>query len=154
MWPQCWDLQGPRGLEQRDLRNLNLGDLKKGPNGGVKFHPTKKKKSENGGGEFEILTAVVMKSSVSYEITPCSPLKSTYVSEEHVASIFRLLLAPCFMLVFYCLTPRWSQHVSPKRRLTFNGLHGVILQEMKVFKDREHVFECSLQNLGFVSRDE
>jgi hypothetical protein len=35
MWPQCWDLQGPRGLEQRDLRNLNLGDLKKGPNGGI-----------------------------------------------------------------------------------------------------------------------
>jgi hypothetical protein len=42
MWPQCWDLHGPRGLEQGDLRNLNLGDLKKGPNGGVKSHPTKK----------------------------------------------------------------------------------------------------------------
>jgi hypothetical protein len=42
MWPQCWDLQGPRGLEQRDLRNLNLGDLKKGPNGGVSPTPQKK----------------------------------------------------------------------------------------------------------------
>jgi hypothetical protein len=39
VWPQCWDLQGPRGLEQRDLRNLNLGDLKKGPNGGVSPTP-------------------------------------------------------------------------------------------------------------------
>jgi hypothetical protein len=43
MWPQCWDLQGPRGLEQRDLRNLNLGDLKKGPNGGVSPTPHTKK---------------------------------------------------------------------------------------------------------------
>jgi hypothetical protein len=46
MWPQCWDLQGPRGLEQRDLRNLNLGDLKKGPNGGVSPTPQKKKKDK------------------------------------------------------------------------------------------------------------
>jgi hypothetical protein len=37
VWPQCWDLQGPRGLEQRDL-----GDLKKGPNGGVSPTPQKK----------------------------------------------------------------------------------------------------------------
>jgi hypothetical protein len=35
-------LKGPRGLEQRDLRNLNLGDLKKGPNGGVSPTPQKK----------------------------------------------------------------------------------------------------------------
>jgi hypothetical protein len=44
MWPQYWDLQGPRGLEQRDLRNLNLEDLKKGPNGSVS--PTPQKKAE------------------------------------------------------------------------------------------------------------
>jgi hypothetical protein len=30
------------GLEQRDVRNLNLWDLKKGPNGGVS--PTRKRK--------------------------------------------------------------------------------------------------------------
>jgi hypothetical protein len=42
VWPQCWNLQGPRGLEQRDLRNLNLGDLKKGPYGGVSPTPQKK----------------------------------------------------------------------------------------------------------------
>jgi hypothetical protein len=42
VWPQCWDLQGPRGLKQRYLRNLNLGDLKKGPNGGLSPTPPKK----------------------------------------------------------------------------------------------------------------
>jgi hypothetical protein len=42
VWPQSWDLQGPRGLDQRDLRNLNLGDLKKGPNGGISPTPQKK----------------------------------------------------------------------------------------------------------------
>jgi hypothetical protein len=41
MWPQYWDLGEPRGLEQRDLRNLNLGDLKKGPNGGISPTPQK-----------------------------------------------------------------------------------------------------------------
>jgi hypothetical protein len=45
VWPQYWDLQGPRRLEQSDLRNLNLGDLKKGPNGGVSPTPHKKKSS-------------------------------------------------------------------------------------------------------------
>jgi hypothetical protein len=32
-------LKGRSGLEQRDLRNLNLGDLKKGPNGGLSPPP-------------------------------------------------------------------------------------------------------------------
>jgi hypothetical protein len=33
MWPQCWDYSDLGDLKQRDLRNLNLGDLKKGPKG-------------------------------------------------------------------------------------------------------------------------
>jgi hypothetical protein len=32
---------------------------------------------------FEVLTAIVMTSSITWDITPCS-------SEEHVASIFRV----------------------------------------------------------------
>jgi hypothetical protein len=36
---------------------------------------------------FDILTAVVMKSSTFWDIMQCNPLKSTDVSEEHVASI-------------------------------------------------------------------
>jgi hypothetical protein len=36
---------------------------------------------------FDVLAAVVMKSSIFWDITPCRPLKSSDVSEEHVASI-------------------------------------------------------------------
>jgi hypothetical protein len=35
---------------------------------------------------FEVLTAVVMNSSIFWDITPCSQLK---VKEENIASIFR-----------------------------------------------------------------
>jgi hypothetical protein len=38
---------------------------------------------------FEVFTAVVMKSINFWDITPCSPL-SVNISEEHVASIFRV----------------------------------------------------------------
>jgi hypothetical protein len=37
---------------------------------------------------FEVLTAVVMKRSIFWDITPCCPLKIN-VSEEHVATICR-----------------------------------------------------------------
>jgi hypothetical protein len=39
---------------------------------------------------FEVLTVVVIKSTIFWDITQCSPLKSTDVSEEHIASIFRV----------------------------------------------------------------
>jgi hypothetical protein len=39
---------------------------------------------------FEALTAVVMKSSIFWDITPCTLLKSIDISEEHVAFIFRV----------------------------------------------------------------
>jgi hypothetical protein len=39
---------------------------------------------------FKVLTAVVMKTTIFWDISPCSPLKSTGVSEEHIASIFRV----------------------------------------------------------------
>jgi hypothetical protein len=52
---------------------------------------------------FDVLTAMVMKSFLSCGITPCSPLKkSTDVSDKHAISIFRLeeaeqtVLATCF----------------------------------------------------------
>jgi hypothetical protein len=38
----------------------------------------------------EVLTAVIMKSSVLWDITPCCSLKSTDVSEKYVASTFRV----------------------------------------------------------------
>jgi hypothetical protein len=40
--------------------------------------------------ESEVLTTVDMEISVFLDITPCSYWKSTYVSEEHVTSIFRV----------------------------------------------------------------
>jgi hypothetical protein len=39
---------------------------------------------------FEVITAVVMKCPIFWDITPCSPLKVTDVSEEHVSSIFKV----------------------------------------------------------------
>jgi hypothetical protein len=41
---------------------------------------------------FEIPTAVIMKCHIFWDITPCSPLKVTDVSEEHVPSSFQLCL--------------------------------------------------------------
>jgi hypothetical protein len=38
---------------------------------------------------FEVLTAVVMKRAIFWDITPCSPL-STDFSEKHIASICRV----------------------------------------------------------------
>jgi hypothetical protein len=37
---------------------------------------------------FEVFTSVVMKSIIFWDMTPCSPLSLTDVSEEHIASIF------------------------------------------------------------------
>jgi hypothetical protein len=39
---------------------------------------------------FEVLTAVIIKSTVFWDTTPCSPWKSTDVSEKYIASIFRV----------------------------------------------------------------
>jgi hypothetical protein len=39
---------------------------------------------------FEVLTAVVMKSTILWDITPCSPLKVNGRFGEHIASIFRV----------------------------------------------------------------
>jgi nitrate reductase gamma subunit len=58
-----------------------------------------------------------MENFVFWDITPCS----------HAA---------CFMLVSclsYSYRPwRWRRHVPPKRRLTFNGLRGVISQKVEL----------------------
>jgi hypothetical protein len=38
----------------------------------------------------EVLTAVIRKGSISWDITPCGQMKVNDVSEEHVAAIFRI----------------------------------------------------------------
>jgi hypothetical protein len=39
---------------------------------------------------FEVFTAVVMKSIIFWDMTPCSLVIATDVSEEHIDSIFRI----------------------------------------------------------------
>jgi hypothetical protein len=75
---------------------------------------------------FEALTAVIMKSTVFWDITPCSPLSVKW----HPA--YRLLSR--WFLARLILPWRWSRYVPPKRRLTMNGLHGVISQKIELFK--------------------
>jgi hypothetical protein len=50
---------------------------------------------------FEVLTTVVTNTSVFWDIMQCSQLKSYDVSEEHVASIFRV--RNCHLLSFWPL---------------------------------------------------
>jgi hypothetical protein len=58
---------------------------------------------------------------------------STYVLEEHIASIFRVEETGS---ANQRLRPwRWRRYVPPKRRLKLNGLHGVISQKMILFKN-------------------
>jgi hypothetical protein len=69
-----------------------------------------------------------------------------------------LLLPSYWCLAWLILRPwRWSQHVSPKRRLTFNRLHGVISQKMEFFiitavrtSNFTLIFELLTENLIFV----
>jgi hypothetical protein len=73
-----------------------------------------------------------VKSSIFWDIAPCNRLKvnrrfgETRRSACHLYSRWffaRLILRPW----------RWKRHVPQKRRLTFNGLHGVISQKIEGF---------------------
>jgi hypothetical protein len=98
---------------------------------------------------FKVLNAVVMNRSVFWDITPGSQLKLNerfggicgfYLQGRRMsqANRLRLLRASRSFLAWIILLPwreRW--HVPPKRRLTFNGLHGVMSQKIELFKDRQ-----------------
>jgi hypothetical protein len=78
-----------------------------------------------------------MKSTIFWDIMPCSPLSvngrfgGTYSLRlqgrrnklSHAGFLLRLFFRPW----------RWRRYVPPKRRLTPNGLHGVISQKMVLF---------------------
>jgi hypothetical protein len=83
---------------------------------------------------FVVLSAVITKIYIFWDITPCRPVKSTYVSDYHVASIFRVegkprkeltLVAVRFELI-YCLAyssvlkmePTYSSETSVNFHLT------------------------------------
>jgi hypothetical protein len=84
---------------------------------------------------FEVLTEVVMKSTIFWDITPCSPLNinrrfgGTYCLQPLLATCFHA----GFLLSLFFSAWRWRRYVPPKLRLTLNGLHGVIFQKLVFF---------------------
>jgi hypothetical protein len=75
---------------------------------------------------FEVLTPMIMKSSVFLDMTPCSMLKINW----H----FCLVLALWWYLACLIFHPwRWSLHVTLKHWLIFIGLHNVISQKIELF---------------------
>jgi hypothetical protein len=96
---------------------------------------------------FEVLTAVVMKSTILWDISPCSPLsvnqcfgatyrlslqgqKIRWARNQCESRWQNILLATCFhagfLLTLFFRPWIWRRYVPPKRRLTLNGLHGII----------------------------
>jgi hypothetical protein len=98
--------------------------------------------------EFEVLTAVVMKSAIFWEIMLCSPLKvnrsfgGTYRLHLQGSRISRSrnqheCMWQCLPLLLILRPWTWRRRVPPKRRLTFNGLHSVISQKIVPVKAKE-----------------
>jgi hypothetical protein len=86
---------------------------------------------------FEVLTAIVMKCSVFWDITPCSPLKVNWRFGEachlHIQDRSRGIYWHAGFLLSLFFTPKMEEICSPKRRLTCNGPHGVISQMTEFF---------------------
>jgi hypothetical protein len=79
-----------------------------------------------------------MKSHIFWGITPCGPLKINTFRTNMSPPSSGSELATCFMLVS-CLASSSTLKmeaicVPPKRRLTFNRLHGVISHKIGLFK--------------------
>jgi hypothetical protein len=73
----------------------------------------------------------ITQSSILWDITPCTPSK---ISRFGVTWRICLLPALRWFLAWLILRPwRGRPHVTPQRRLTFNGLHGVISQKIDLF---------------------
>jgi hypothetical protein len=97
---------------------------------------------------FEVLTAAVTKSTIFWDITPCSPLRVNW----HFRGTYRLHLQRrkisrarnhresrwqtkfCFLARLIFRPWRWRRYAPLKRWLTFNGLHGIVSQKMVFFK--------------------
>jgi hypothetical protein len=77
----------------------------------------------------EVLSAVVMKTAVFWDITPCSPLK---VNRRFGGTYLLHLQGPRISRARYQRESR-KRCVPPKRRLNFSGLYGVIFQKTVLF---------------------
>jgi hypothetical protein len=95
---------------------------------------------------FEVLTAVVMKTSIFWIITSCSPLRVNrrfggtchlLLQRESRWQAYQLcytrLLLRWFLSWLIFRTLRWKRRVSPEHRLTFNGLHDVLSHKIELF---------------------
>jgi hypothetical protein len=82
---------------------------------------------------FQVLRAVVMNNSISIQSQPtfggafCFNLQCRRISQEKKQN--EPNIKQCFVLLPW----RMRQLVPPKRRLTFNGLHGVISHKLELF---------------------
>jgi hypothetical protein len=84
-----------------------------------------------------------MNNFIFWDITPCSPLKVN----RHFGGICHLNLQSrrwakqeTIVKAGENLPPwRWRRHIPPKRRLTFNGLHGVIFKKIQLFLTMKNV---------------
>jgi hypothetical protein len=96
-------------------------------------------------GGLEVPTAVTMESSSVWDVTPCSLVKvSRCFVGTHRLHLQELCLpsASCWLLSWLTLLPwRWRRYVPPKCRLNFTRLHGVISQNIKLFKMQDYVKE-------------
>jgi hypothetical protein len=81
---------------------------------------------------FEVFTAVVMKSIIFWDMTPCSPL-SFKVRFGGIYGPHLQGRRNRFSKTSKQSRARWRRYVPPKCRLKLNGLHGVISQKMIPF---------------------
>jgi hypothetical protein len=90
--------------------------------------------------EFEVFTPVVMKSSICWDITPCSPFKVRFgetcrlslqcrrINQEKKPECNEVASTALFILRRW----RWRRHIPPKLRFTLNRLHGVTSQMIQL----------------------
>jgi hypothetical protein len=96
---------------------------------------------------FEFPTAVVMQSSVFWNITTCSPLKVN----RRLRETYLLCMPSVFTLVTcsaYSSPWKWRRCVPSKRQLIFNGLHGVVTQKIVLYLQLQWYNEIIVMPLG------
>jgi hypothetical protein len=84
---------------------------------------------------FEAFAAMFSRSSIYWDITPCSPLKANDVSEEYVAPIFRDLFATYFLLfpcLAYSLTLNIEEIYSSETLVYFQRTTRVYIPEDRI----------------------
>jgi hypothetical protein len=118
----------------------------------TEFFEKKFAKHRKNSAGLEDLTAVIMKSSTAWDITPCKLCSICHLLSSWFLT--RLILRPwtwrrCSsetsvdLKCFAChLLSRWFLARLPKRRLIFNGLHGVITQKTERFMENTGLQNC------------